>query len=153
LVVGVSLAVLLWATRGVVTQYSLGRSADDLRAAHAAFDRLVDSRAQEAARQTALVTELPTFRSAPQNRAVRADGETMNAVAKDYCGKLRADFCVITDARGAWIGQTVDRAHDRPALAGIVDGARSGQSASAAVTLSDGLFLVVAEPTAFDQNP
>ena len=101
LVASVSLTAVLYAAGRVVESYSLQRSADDLVAAKAAFDRLVESRARFAAAQTRLIAELPVFRAHMDPSSIIAgDAATISAMAEDYRRKLAADFCLVTDARG-----------------------------------------------------
>ena len=105
LVASVSLTAVLYAAGRVVESYSLQRSADDLLAAKAAFDRLVERRARFAAAQTRLIAELPVFRAhMDPSSPIAGDAATISAMAEDYRGKLAADFCIVTDARGRWIG-------------------------------------------------
>jgi PAS domain S-box-containing protein len=154
LVAGVSLLTVLAATNRVVTNYSLQRSNDDLRDTRAAFDRLVDSRAQFAAKQTRLVVELPMFRVPLTNPSVAADAPTIDNMAEDYCRKLDARFCVVTDAGGSWIGRTAGaRERDSsPALTRAIASAKAGHSAREIATLDDGLFLIISEPAAFAEE-
>jgi hypothetical protein len=63
LIAGASIAAALLAAGQVLQRYSLTRSSEDLAAARAAFDRLVDSRGRFAATETRLITELPVFRA------------------------------------------------------------------------------------------
>ena len=154
LVAGASLFTLLAATNRVVTNYSLQRSNEDLRDTRAAFDRLVDSRAQFAASETRLVVELPMFRVPLTNPNVAADAPTIDNMAEDYCRKLDANFCVVTDGGGSWIGQTSRaRAHDASrALSLSIAGAKAGRSSREIATLDDGLFLIISEPAAFAEE-
>ena len=150
IVAALSLLAILIATRQVVTQSSLARAGTDLLAARAAFNRLIDARVQFAAGQTRLVTELPIIRSLLQDSSARVDAPTMDQIAGDYCGKLEADLCVITDPRGRWLG----RAHyleaaEPPAVQSAIDTARTGRAATGLATLASGLFLIVAEPATF----
>src|SRR5215471_11585834 len=154
LVAGVSLFAILAATNRVVTNYSLQRSNDDLRDTRAAFDRLVDTRAQFAANETRLVVELPMFRVPLTNPNVAADAPTIDNMAEDYCRKLDANFCVVTDAGGSWIGQTTRAfAHTAaPALSTAIASAKTGRSTREIATLDNGLFLIVSEPAAFAEE-
>ena len=63
LLVTLSLAAVVFTATRVTTRSAVGRAADNLEGARAAFYRLVDERAEFAARQTRLITELPLFRS------------------------------------------------------------------------------------------
>jgi len=154
LVAGASLFTVLAATNRVVTNYSLQRSNEDLRDTRAAFDRLVDSRAQFAASETRLVVELPMFRVPLTNPDVAADAATIDNMAEDYCRKLDANFCVVTDAGGSWIGQTSGaRAHNTSRALGMsIAAAKAGRSTREIATLDDGLFLIISEPAAFAEE-
>ena len=105
LIAGISLAAVLLAADRVVAKYSFARSEEELVAARAAFDRLVESRARFASAQTRLIAELPVFRATLDPASnIGGDAETISAMADDYRRKLSAEFCIVTDARGSWIG-------------------------------------------------
>ena len=118
-------------------------------AAHGAFDRLVDARTESASRQLRLVVELPAVRQSLGVTA--AEGVAVPQAAsltENYCRKIGAQFCVITDPRGRWLGQTNaprDRA-SRSAIASVIDNARLGRSSKGVVSLVEGPAMVVAEP-------
>jgi PAS domain S-box-containing protein len=153
LIAGVTLFAALAVTQRVVTGYALGRSADDLKAARAAFDRLVDSRTQFAARQTRLVAELPNFRAALTDSRVAADGPTIDGMVTEYCTKLEANFCIVTDQQGVWLGRVgASSASSAPEVQSEIALARRGQSSSGIVTLDDGLFLITAQPALFGEE-
>ena len=153
LVVGISLAAMLVAGRQVLTRSSLGRAGEDLLAARIAFNRLVDNRVQSAAQQTRLVAELPTVRSLLRDAAARGDRATVDQTATDYCGKLQADFCIVSDPLGVWLGSHNYPAREpSPEVQSAIDAARLGRSGTSLVTLSNGLFLVVAEAAPFDDQ-
>ena len=142
------LAVLIF-TQQAVTRSSLDRASQDLLAAREAFNSLVTDRADLAVRQTRLIAELPTFRSLLRDSQARADIRTVDQMAGAYCRKLEADFCVVTDEKGAWIGRAnyaeteavpgLDRAVPprAPPRARCRDASRR-------------LFLIVAQPFSFD---
>ena len=119
-----------------------------LRDTRAAFDRLVDSRAQFAASETRLIVELPMFRVPLTNPDVAADAPTIDLMAEDYCRKLDANFCVVTDAGGSWIGQTSGaRAHNTSRALGvsIATARRDGPRAKSRRSTT-GCFSIVSEP-------
>src|SRR4051812_40348903 len=81
----VSLAAALLSASRVIQRYSFSRSSDDLGAARAAFDRLVDSRSRYAAAETRLITELPVFRANLDPASnVAGDAATIAAMAEEY---------------------------------------------------------------------
>ena len=148
IVAGLALGAVLASTIGVVNNYSLDRAREDLAAAHGAFDRLVDARTESASRQLRLISELPAFRSPG---AIPADGSAGPPVnlTEIFCRKIAADFCVVTDPRGRWLGQTGaprDRA-SRSAISSVIDHARSGRSSKGILALADGPAIVVTEPS------
>jgi len=151
LIVGLSVAAVLVATRTVVTNYSLDRSRQDLVAARAAFNRLIETRRQSAAKTARLIVDLPTFREPLTNADVAADEATMTLTAEDFCGKLGATFCVITNAAGTWIGKAgfPSESMQTGVIAPTVNSAQSGRSASDIMSVGDRLFLVVSEPARF----
>jgi PAS domain S-box-containing protein len=151
LIAGVSLTAVLYAAGRVFESYSLQRSADDLLAAKAAFDRLIEGRARFAAAQTRLIAELPVFRAhMDPSSPVAGDAATISAMAEDYRRKLAADFCIVTDARGRSIGmpEGARRPSGLPA-ADVISTARGGQSAYDIVPFEESLYLIVAEPAMF----
>ena len=151
LVVGLSVTAILVATRTVVTSYSLDQSSQDLVAARAAFHHLIETRKQSAAKTTRLIVDLPTFREPLTNPDVAADAATMTLTAEDFCGKLGATFCVITNADGTWIGKAglpVESAHTS-IITPTVNSAQSGRSVSDIASVGDRLFLIVSEPARF----
>jgi PAS domain S-box-containing protein len=149
LIAGVSLALLLIAADRVVSSHSLGRSGEDLRAARVAFTRLVETRVQSAMKAARLVTELPTFQATLTDPRVWADAPTVSAMIADYCGKLGAMVCVVSDLNGVWLGQSGAAAGASRSLAPAIDAARSGRAFNDIVALGDTLFLIVAEPVRF----
>ena len=51
-------------------------------------------------------------------------------MAEDYCGKIGADFCVVTNADGRWIGRRRrPRRREADALVAVIERARQGQAA------------------------
>jgi signal transduction histidine kinase len=74
-------------------------------------------------------------------------------MAEEYRGKLGADFCVVTDARGKWIGEPGwASARSRQALVASIDEARRGRSVDDIVAMPDSLYLVVSEPARFAEE-
>jgi PAS domain S-box-containing protein len=151
LVAGVSLTAVLYAAGRVFESYSLQRSADDLLAAKAAFDRLILSRAKFAAAQTRLIAELPVFRAHMDPSSPAAgDTATISAMAEDYRRKLAADFCIVTDALGRWIGiPEGTRSLSGLQVTDAISTARGGQSAYDIVPFEQSLYLIVSEPAMF----
>jgi PAS domain S-box-containing protein len=154
LIAGVSLAAVLLAANQVVKKYSYDRSQDELVAARAAFLRLVDSRARFASAQTRLIAELPVFRATLDPASnVGGDAETISAMADDYRRKLSAEFCIVTDGRGVWIGAPGwPGGMPQNGVAGLIESARKGQPSHEIVSMDNGLFLVVSEPALFAEE-
>ena len=153
-IAGISLAAVLFAADRVVQKYSLERSRDDLVAARAAFDRLVENRARFASAQTRLIAELPVFRATLDPASnIGGDAETISAMADEYRRKLSAEFCIVTDGRGVWIGAPGWRG-DRPGngVGGLIESARAGHSSHEIVSMDNGLYLVVSEPALFAEE-
>jgi PAS domain S-box-containing protein len=154
LVSGASLIALLLGASRIVTLSSLERSTGDVLAAREAFDHLLDRQAAFAAAQTRLITELPVFRAHLTGSRVAAGRASVNEMAAEYRHELKAEFCVVTDAKGTWLarpGWPVGVAPPGALVAGI-DAARSGRPSSDMLTLPDGLFLVVFEPALFTKG-
>jgi len=146
-----ALAALLYSTRRVVTQDALARVATNQAAAKTSFDRLLDTRSGFAAAQIRLIAELPIFRAHLMDPNVAADRATIQALADHYRTELVADFCLITDAKGRWLGQSgwPERASPPGTLAAGIAGARRRESPRTILSIDGRLYLVVFEPAAF----
>jgi signal transduction histidine kinase len=151
LLVALSLGAVLLAVTRVVKNHSLQRASDDVAAARVTFDQLLESRVQSVAVLTQLVTTLPVFRAHMVDDRLSGDAATMNVMADDYRARLRASFCLVTDAQGHPIGGAGwPAAHaQQDALGASVAAAVSGRSHSAVISTHDQLFLVVSEPARF----
>ena len=144
-------AVLLLATRRVVTENALARAAANQAAAKVAFDRLVDNRAAFASAQLRLIAELPVFRAHLTDPRVTADEATIDTLADHYRAQLAADFCLITDADGRWLGHAGWPGPMTPpsALLTGIEVARRSRSHRAILSFDNELYLAVFEPAAF----
>ncbi len=102
LVIGASLAGVLLASARIVRTNALTRAQEDLQAARAAFYRLVDDRAEFAAENLRMVTELPVFRAymTPQ---MMADQATIYAMTDENRQSMKASVAVLANAGGAWV--------------------------------------------------
>ncbi len=145
---------MLIATNRVITDSALQRAQLDHEAAKDAFDRLVENRAWFASSQGRLIAELPVFRAHLSDPVIAADGATVQALAEHYRENLTADFLVVTDSSGRWVGQAnwpeeVERPPDL--LAGIAAGL-TGQANRAVVAMDDGIYLAVFEPAMFAEE-
>jgi PAS domain S-box-containing protein len=149
--VGVSLAVVLTVTTRAVTNRSLERASDDLDAARTAFARLVANRADFAASQSRLITALPVFRSHMTDVRLASDMASLDAMADDYRRQLNAQFCIVTDHTGRWIGSPGWRSGEEPPAAVLsgISGAVKGQPQRTVTSLQKKLFLVISEPALF----
>jgi PAS domain S-box-containing protein len=150
-VVAESLVAVLLATTKVVAYYSQTQSAEDLVAARAAFDRLTETRRQAASRTTRLIVELPTFRDLIADPIASADTPTLDHTTQQYCDKLGAQFCVVTNAAGDWIGRagTALPAEAQATMSASTREAASGRSSDTMAVVGGRLFLLVAEPAMF----
>ena len=147
-VAGVALFAMLAVTSRLVTNYSVERSRSDLLAAREAFRRLVDTRTEFASSEVRLITELPVFRE--HMTKLQTHTPTMDGMVEHYCGKLNADFCIVTNAEGRWIGRAgALGAGDSAALAAAIDPVHEGRSTSGIFTWSEHLVLTVSEPASF----
>jgi signal transduction histidine kinase len=153
LVAGLSLAAVLAVTSRLVTHYALNRSRSDLEAARDAFRELVESRTQHAATEARLVAELPVLQSLLP-LASPTDTATMDESTTRYCRMLGADFCVVTNAGGAWIGRAGDRvsAKESPLASAIAETA-AGRRFAGIFSSEGALFLTVSEPAWFGAGP
>ena len=151
LIAGLSLAAVLAATSAVVNRVSLSRSRDDLLAAREAFRRITDMHAEFAVRETQLIVELPVFRASLTDPNVAADNATITELTREYCRKLEAHFCIVTNAVGQWIGQTgwPDSTGPAPVIETAIQQTRNGRSFQEMISISDELFLIISEPATF----
>jgi predicted signal transduction protein with EAL and GGDEF domain len=154
ILVALSLGALLAATTGAVTSRSLARASEDLDVARAAFYRSLDRRTQSAAALTRLVTELPIFRAHINDAQLSADAATITEMADGYRQQLNAQFTIVTDARGRWMGSPgwPGGAARARALDAAIQSAVSGTSRRDVVPVHDRLFLVVSEPARFGEE-
>jgi diguanylate cyclase (GGDEF)-like protein len=152
--VALSLAALLVATTEAVTTRSLSRASEDLEIARAAFYRSLDTRTESAAALTRLVTELPIFRAHINSAQLSADAATITEMADGYRRQLNAQFTIVTDAGGRWMGSPgwPDGAPRDPALDAAIQSAVSGASRRDIVPAADRLFLIVSEPARFGEE-
>ena len=150
LLVAVSVSAMLMATMRVAVDRSMARAADELDAAHTTFSRLLDERARSATTLTRLVTELPVFRAHMTETRLRTDAASVDAMADRYRQQLGAQFCVVTDAAGQWIGSPgwpSDGAVS--SLGAMIGAAREGIAGRHIVAVHDRLFLLIVEPVRF----
>ena len=151
LIAGVSLAAVLVAAGRVV---ETTRSSDRLTICVAATPRSIGSstararfgRGADAAHRRAAGLSRAHRPSSP----IAGDAATISAMAEDYRGKLGADFCIVTDARGRWIGSP----EGEGPCPGCRPPPRSTQRAAGnprhdIVPLEQSLYLVVSEPAMF----
>ena len=109
LLVTISLAAVVFTATRVTTRSAVGRAADNLEGARAAFYRLVDERAEFAARQTRLITELPLFRSMMINPVIAKDVATLTQMAESYRQNLNAQFAIVTPVEFTQMTRTEKR--------------------------------------------
>ena len=100
LLVTLSLAAVVVTATRVATRSAVDRAADNLEGARSAFYRLVDERAEFAAQQTRLITELPVFRSMMINPVIAEDVATLTEMADSYRQSLNAQFAIVTTPDG-----------------------------------------------------
>jgi signal transduction histidine kinase len=151
LVTGVSVVAMLIAANRVITASALERDGQDQHAAKAAFDRLIDQREAFATSQSRLITELPVFRAHLSDPRIVEDRDTIQALAQQYRQSTASDFLLVANAQGRWLGQANWPAGPEPDWTLLLGVSSPGDARgrSALVSLSDGLYLVVAEPALF----
>jgi predicted signal transduction protein with EAL and GGDEF domain len=154
LLVGLSLGAVLFATTRAVTTRSLSHAAEDLEVARSAFYQSVDSRAESAAARTRLITELPVFRAHMTDARLANDSKIIHEMADRYRRQLKAQFCIVTNRRGAWIGRAgwPARQQSSMVLQSSIENAADGRASRGTVAIQDRLFLVVSEPARFDEE-
>ena len=151
LLVMLSLAAVVFAATRVSTRSAVARAADNLEGARSAFYRLVDERAEFAAQQTRLITELPLFRSMMINPVIARDIATLTEMAESYRQSLNAQFAIVTSPDGrpsatpGWPeGQAMPAS-----LQAAIKGAAAGESRRDIVPIDGKLILVTSEPAKF----
>ena len=144
------IAVLAIVTRSI-TARAVERASADLRSAGTAFYQLTASRAAFAASQTRLITELPVFRAHMTDTQLAGDRATVDAMAEGYRQNLDAQFCIVTNHDGTWLGSSGWEAETvaPPPIAMAITTALSGRPHTDIVSLDDRLFLVVSQPARF----
>ncbi len=151
LLVAVSVGAMLMATMRVAVDRSMARAAEELDVAHTTFSRLLDERARSATTLTRLITELPVFRAHMTDTHLRADAASVDAMADRYRQQLGAQFCIVTDPTGRWIGSP-GWPGDSAAASSLetkIVAARNGRAGRHIVALNDRLFLLIVEPVRF----
>jgi predicted signal transduction protein with EAL and GGDEF domain len=154
LLVGLSLGAILLATTRAVTIRSLSRASEDLEVARSTFSRSLESRGEAAAALTRLVTELPVFRAHLTDAGLAADAGTIHQMADGYRQQLKADFCIVTNGHGTWMGSPGWPPKQQPSntLRASIDAAAAGRSDRDIILIQDRLFLVVSEPARFAEE-
>ena len=163
--VAFTVALVAAATVGVtvlLASYLLARYAaeeDQARnlTAQQAFRRLVLDRASDTAARLRLVASLPVFRAYMTSPETREDYATLSAMVAEYRVSLNADFCLVSNVKGKWVGRAGLEA-DAPMarLRAIRDAALDGSAWRELVGIEEregaGLYLVVAQPAVFGEE-
>src|SRR5262249_48585001 len=149
LLIGLSLGAVLIETTRVVRAKSLSHAAEELEVAQSAFYRLVDARAASASEVTRLVTELPVFRAHLSDARLATDPATIGQMADEYRRQLSAQFSIVTDGHGGWLGSPGWTGRPSPTLVASIDAASRGESDRTVLSIDDRLYLVVSEPALF----
>jgi predicted signal transduction protein with EAL and GGDEF domain len=150
LLVGLSLAAVLIVTTRVVTARSIARASEELESARHTFARSLESRADSAAAVTRLITELPIFRAHMTDARLAADLSTIREMADGYRQQLGAQFCIVTNPHGGWLGSPGwPPAEPRETLRSAIERSTGGLSHRAVVSIQHRLYLVVSEPARF----
>jgi predicted signal transduction protein with EAL and GGDEF domain len=149
LLIGSSLGAVLVATTRVVRARSLTHASEELEVAQSAFYRLVDARAASASEVTRLITELPVFRAHMSDARLARDPATIGQMADDYRRQLNAQFSIVSNGHGAWLGSPGWTGRPPPALVSSIDAASRGDGDRRVLSIDDRLYLVVSEPARF----
>jgi hypothetical protein len=143
LLVGLALGAILIATLRAVSQQALVRATDDLDVARVTLARSLTTRAESAASLTRLITELPIFRAHLTDGRLASDRQSVDEMADRYRRQLDAQFCVVTNSDGAWIGQPGWEGDTHPdEVRTPIAGALAGRPQHAVVALRHGLDAV-----------
>jgi diguanylate cyclase (GGDEF)-like protein len=154
ILVGLALAATLFTTIRVVTNRSLTLASDNLGTASANFAGELAGRAESAEALTRLVTELPVFRAFITDSQIIADAATVSEMAEGYRQQLHAQFCIVTDGHGAWMGAPgwpTETPHASD-VRGLIDRGLTGRSQRDVVAIDGRLFLVIVEPARFGEE-
>ena len=154
LLIAVALGVVLVTTTRAVAARSAVRESEEMAVARSAFQKVVESRAESAAAQVRLITELPIFRQFMGDEPVASDAETLRTMADTYRGQLGAQFAIVTDRNGKWVATPGwQESHATPVtLRSAVSSAVNGRAQSTMMVIGERLFLVVAEPARFAEE-
>jgi diguanylate cyclase (GGDEF)-like protein len=102
---------------------------------------------------TRLIIELPVFRAHMSDARLADDPETIAHMADGYRRELNAQFVIVTDGRGVWLGSPGWTAGQRvPALLRSIDAAGRGTADRTILSVDDRLYLVVSEPVRFSEE-
>jgi signal transduction histidine kinase len=155
LVTATSVGAMLVASQHAITERATEYSHQVQDAAKAAFDRLIDRRGAFATSQTRLITELPVFRAHLSDERLAADAATMQVLAEQYRASVEADFLLVANAKGRWMGRANWPAGPDPDWPLLTSTPRPAerQGLRTIVALSDGIYLVVVEPARFLDEP
>jgi signal transduction histidine kinase/ActR/RegA family two-component response regulator len=151
LVVAFALGAALFIATRAVTNGSLERAASDLAAAHSAFYRLEDDRAEFAAAQSVLVTAQPLFRAYMADSRLTSDVATMQVMADEYRRQLKAGFFIVTGRDGTWTGSSgwPEGNKAQASIGRMIAASAAGQPQRDITQVGGQLFLVVSEPARF----
>src|SRR6202048_2684486 len=153
LLVAISLGAVLVAATRLVTTSSLDRASLDLETARGTFYHLIVNQAASAAAQARLVTALPVFRAHMTDSRLASDAATMIAMADEYRQRLGAEFCIVTDRNGAWLGSPGWPAEAKGwTIQPLVTSAIEGASRHDLLAIEGRLFLAVSEPARFAEE-
>jgi PAS domain S-box-containing protein len=153
LLVAVSLGAVLVATTRLVTNRSLDRASLDIETARGTFYHLIANQAASAAAQARLITTLPVFRAHMTDSRLASDRATMLAMADEYRRQLGAEFCIVTDRDGTWIGSPGWPAQDgKSTIEPLIASALEGASRHDLLSIEGRLFQVVSEPARFAEE-
>ena len=154
LIAGLSLTSVAFITSRVVRTHAFERARTDLSSARAAFEHLITTTAETADREIGQITSLPVFRSYMASTDLSSDRNSMEAMAKEYCGVLSASFCVVTSAGGTWLASPDElRSQDGTSLPeSIPRQAVTRERTRAILAIDRRLYLVVSRPAIFDKE-
>jgi signal transduction histidine kinase len=151
LVTGIAVLAMLVAANRVITAGAVERTHEDQDAAKQAFDRLLERRGEFASSQSRLITELPVFRAHLSDPRIAGDQATIQALADQYRVSVAADFLLVANANGDWLGRSHWPGTGAPEWGTLAHRPtpRNWSGGRGLVTLADGVYLVVFEPARF----
>jgi PAS domain S-box-containing protein len=150
LIAGLSLTSIAFVTGRVVRSHTFDRASKEVNTARAAFETLIESRAESLEKESKLITSLPVFRAYMASRTLAFDRASMLLMTKDYCHDLSATICVVTAADGRWLASIgISKSSASRVFDPFIDSALDDHPMRTITAFEGSLYLVVSQPARY----